>query len=653
MVPRQFYRHNSSLPPREVTLAKFEFPLATHTISQLTHLNHGEIVLNGHLNRKPRIMAKRSFAELRDTNGDVIQLFMTPESTSSKYFDLLENSGAEDSVSVTGRLQQKESRNSEKEYELVVSHFQTLNPAGVEAARLDKLKHSNPGELPPKYRCLQLRTEYFQKALRARSRAANLIRNILVENHNFTEIETPLLFKSTPEGAREFLVPTRSPDRFYALPQSPQQYKQILMSSGFTRYFQIARCFRDEDLRADRQPEFTQVDLEMSFVNNSNQVRAVIDDVIQNVWRKVGGLPMYKVNSDGNMEKITDHDPSTPAFNELKYVDALAQYGIDKPDLRSALSFVDLSRFFSLKNASFGVVEACVLKGAQKVPHALTDTKNYSRRKPIVLAIKSENDAHNWYKKFVENNVLIPTSNFSESELVLLLNLEAGDILAFSNRAELSYENPTPLGKFRQLAIEAYPHKWNRPIVENGRLVTDYDRSKVFVGSWVVDFPLFSPVDNSQNGEEFPIYGTQLESTHHPFTMAKSKDYELLATDPLAVRGEHYDLVMNGVEVGGGSRRIHDPQLQKFVFENILKIDNHEQLFGQLLHALSLGCPPHAGIALGFDRLCAMLIGSLSIRDVIAFPKNQSGSDPVVESPSDVPEKTLNEYFVTKLNCKY
>lgn len=655
----------TSLPPRDATLAKFVFPTATHTVQNIETAGDSLVTLNGHLHRKPRIMAKRSFAELRDPNGDVIQILMSPENTDERLFRLLEKSGAEDSVSVSGYVQKKQMRPGDDttQYELVVSHFQTLNSAGLDAARLDKLKHSNPADIPAKFRYLQLRTPYYQKALRMRSQAVNLIRSILVNCHNFTEIDTPLLFKSTPEGAREFLVPTRSPERFYALPQSPQQYKQILMSSGFSRYFQIAKCFRDEDLRADRQPEFTQVDLEMSYINSSDQVAVVIDDIIQNVWSKVGGLPVHKVNASGNLEKvdIENHDGKTPAFNKITYMEALTKYGIDKPDLRSALLFVDLSQHFapSKNPANFDVVEACVLKGAfdpsekYKLPRSFTESTSYPKRKPFVVAIKTEEDVKNWYKKFLDKDVLRATETFSQSDLGASLDLAPGDILAFSTRAEMPYENPTPLGKFRQLAIEEFPTKWNRPIVsENGDLITDYDSKSTFVGSWVVDFPLFSPVEITEGNEiEFPQYDyNQLLATHHPFTMAKSDDYGLLETDPLRVHGEHYDLVINGVEVGGGSRRIHDPELQKFVFESILNIGHYEELFGHLLKALSLGCPPHAGIALGFDRLCAMLIGSPSIRDVIAFPKNQSGTDPVVESPTNVPEKTLNEYYITKFS---
>lgn len=660
------------LPDKHATLAKFSFPLATHTIKSVysnkdSFINDRSklVTLNGHLHKKPRIMAARSFAELRDSNGDIIQILMTPEDTAKRLYELLEAGGAEDSVSVTGYIQTKHTQSDKQdniELELVAVNYQLLNSSNLDAARLDKLKHSNPHDLPPQFRYLQLRTPFYQKSLKTRSKASNTIRNVLINNHNFTEIETPLLFKSTPEGAREFLVPTRSPDKFYALPQSPQQYKQILMSSGFTRYFQIAKCFRDEDLRADRQPEFTQVDLEMSYISNSDQVGIVIEDIIHNVWNKVGETPTYKVNEKGYLEQIDfdTYDNSKLLFEKLSYKDALKNYGIDKPDLRSALKFTDLSSFFSPKKnqANFPVLESCVLRGAfdpsekYKIPKILTDANNYSRRNPIVIAIKTTEDAQKWYKKFIEKEVLIPSEKFNAEELNSTLNLQPGDVIAFSTRAELTYENPTPLGRFRQLAISQFPNKWNRPMVDktSGELITDYDISKVFVGSWVVDFPLFNPVEIGENAtDEFPTYAyDKFESTHHPFTMAKLDDYDMLINDPLKVRGEHYDLVINGVEVGGGSRRIHDSELQTFIFERILKISNYQKLFGHLLHALSMGCPPHAGIALGFDRLCAMLIGSKSIRDVIAFPKNQSGVDPVVESPTDIPEKTLNEYYITK-----
>lgn len=665
----QWRRTLATLPPKEATLAKFAFPSATHNVRDLLASGeswvHCPITLHGHLHRKPRKLGKRTFAELRDTNGDIIQLHMAPEWTSPENMELIRRSGTEDSLVVNGLLRKKAARNENdpEEYELSVSELQILNTGGIDAAQLDSLKHTNPENIPPKFRYLQLRTPFYQRALKARSKAAHCARKVLVETHGFTEIETPALFKSTPEGAREFLVPTRAPDRFYALPQSPQQYKQMLMSSGFSKYFQIARCFRDEDLRADRQPEFTQIDLEMSFVNSSKKVQAVIDDVIETVWREVAGKPIYKLDAQGNMApvKTLRHRDTSPAFTQISYEEALLKYGIDKPDLRSSLTFVDLSEYFKpVKNCEFDVVEACVLKGVfdpsqkYKVSSSLNNPDLYSRRKPIILPIQNDDDVLNWWKSFVDKDVLKTTEDFSQVKVLKALDLEAGDVLAFSTRQRLSYENPTPLGRFRQLAIEQFPGKWNRPIkLVNGQApTTDYDPKDVFVGAWVVDFPLFSPVEVTEDASDpFPKYDSKKwEATHHPFTMAKTEDYDFLESDISRVRGEHYDLVINGVEVGGGSRRIHDPELQKFVFENVLQINNYDKLFGHLLKALAMGCPPHAGIALGFDRLSAMLVGSSSIRDVIAFPKNQSGSDPVVDSPSSVDSARLNEYYIDKID---
>lgn len=636
------------LPEKVKTLQKFDFDVATHRVSDLSDSIEGHVTLNGHLNRKPRIMAKRSFAELRDTNGDLVQVLVDPDVAGPELVGIMDQCGPEDTVSVTGKVLKKHKRNEDDQdcYEIVVTKLNVLNHADPEAARLDRLKHTNPAGLPPQYRYLQLRTPAFQHALRLRSQAANYIRQRLAENHDFVEIDTPLLFKLTPEGAREFLVPTRSANSFYALPQSPQQYKQILMSSGFSRYFQLAKCFRDEDLRADRQPEFMQVDLEMAYVSSLQQVMDVVTDVVRGVWQDVGGKSAYRVGEDGYLRKASD------GFGKLSYIDALTRFGIDKPDLRSSLEFVDLSAFFTTasKADEFGVVEACVLRGAGKPLKVLSDARLYPRRKPMVIPIKSEEDANVWFEKIVSGGGLKLAEGFDEAKLKETLGLKKDDILAVGSRAKFPYENPTPLGKFRQLAIEHYPGRWTRQIKHDSGKIESILDSSVVVGTWVVDFPLFSPKENAASGGDYPIYDyTSLEATHHPFTMAKSEDYDLLETDPLKVHGEHYDLVINGVEVGGGSRRIHDPELQTYVFEKILKIANHQQLFGHLLKALGFGCPPHAGLALGFDRLCAMMVGSSSIRDVIAFPKNQSGVDPVVESPTDVGESTLKEYHIRTL----
>ncbi|CAH6722761.1 aspartate--tRNA ligase, mitochondrial [[Candida] jaroonii] len=650
---RSFIRFKSSLPPLS-TLEKFNFRVSTHTINQVNenideYLNQ-PIVLNGHLNRKPRLMAKNSFAEIRDSSGNSVQLIFRPESTGEKHFQTIESSMVEESCSVEGLVKLKETRDGSKQWELLVTNYQRLNESNLDAARLENLKHTNPQDLPPHFRYLQLRSKKYQDNLKIRSKLSNLIRSTFIESHDFTEIETPLLFKSTPEGAREFLVPTRSSNLFYALPQSPQQYKQILMSSGFTRYFQLAKCFRDEDLRADRQPEFTQVDLEMSFVSSSDQVQIVVEDVIYQVFNKGAELPMYIVNEKGNLIELKNFNNDKTQFTKLTYQDALSKYGIDKPDLRFDLAFKNLSAYFTNNNEDFPIVEACVLKQGLvdgKIPKALTDSLNYNRRKPFVIGIKKPADIK-WYRKFVEKGIL--TLRGEETAIDNFLSVEVGDIVAFSDRMEIPYENPTPLGKFRQLAISEYDNKWQRPIETSEGLIDEYDASKVFVGSWVVDFPLFNPTDVSNGDEAYPSYDkSNFESTHHPFTMVKTEDYKKLSSDPLAAHGEHYDLVVNGVEVGGGSRRVHDAKLQQFIFEEILGIENYRQLFGHLLDALSMGCPPHAGLAIGFDRLCAMVVGSSSIRDVIAFPKNQSGVDMVVESPTSVDEKVLKEYFIKSL----
>ncbi|KAI5954733.1 MSD1 [Candida theae] len=661
-------RYLSKLPDKTSTLAKFNFPLATSTIKSVTEnihefINHKQkVTLNGHIHRKARIRPTLSFGFLRDCNGEVVQ-FVANAATNDKVMDTMKKLTVEESVSITGFAQQKQLRKGETEsWELALEDIQILNSSNIDAPRLEKLKQARPEDLPPQFRYLQLRTPFYQNALRVRSKIAQLIRKVLVDGHDFVEIETPLLFKSTPEGAREFLVPTRSPNQFYALPQSPQQYKQILMSSGFTKYFQIAKCFRDEDLRSDRQPEFTQVDLEMSFVNSSDQVMRVVEDVVLSIWGKIKQTSMYTLNESGELVE-TESDANATRLSKLDYLTALQKYGIDKPDLRSKISFESLEDFFvATENNDFPVVEACVLRGAfdpklqpSKPPKSLTSELNYSRRRPYVFIIKSENDTKTWYEQLVKKGFMRNKGNLSEDNLCRRLSLNPGDILAVSSRSHLPYENPTPLGKFRQLAILEFPGKWQRPIRRGNDLVDSYNSDETVVGTWVVDFPLFNPVEVSEDtNAPYPKYDkSQLESTHHPFTMCKSEDYNLLETAPLKVKGEHYDLVVNGVEVGGGSRRIHDAALQQYIFEEVLHVKNYQQLFGHLLKALSMGCPPHAGLAMGFDRLCAMVVGTSSIKDVIAFPKNQSGSDRVVESPTTVDEKTLNEYFITTIDsCK-
>jgi aspartyl-tRNA synthetase len=564
------------------------------------------------------------FATLRDFDGNFTQIV----SKDTEIVALIDAANVEDCVAIKGTVVQRRTRSAEDQtirWDLKIDEFKTLNSSDVLTSQLESLK-ATPNDFPPQYRYLQLRLPFYQQALRKRAKAATVVRSELGQM-GFTEVETPLLFKSTPEGAREFLVPTRRVNQFYALPQSPQQYKQLLMASGVKNYFQIARCFRDEDLRADRQPEFTQVDLEMSFAD-AKDVQDTVERVVKRIWKEVAECDIFTVGVD--CVQLGD-------FTHLSYEQVLSKYGIDKPDLRSTLEFQNLEGLATaIENPDFPVFEVCVLRGAfegkAKLPQKLFDGAEYRNRKPIVIPIKTEDDLQHWYKKFTHMAEFHDIKQVNQT-----LDLRVGDVIAGSTRSQVAYENPTPLGRFRQLAISEFPDKWRHDVP--------------FVGVWVEDFPLFNPTElSSESKQDYPQYDRSvLESTHHPFTMAKPEDYELLETDPLAVKGEHYDLVVNGVELGGGSRRVHDAEVQRYILDEILKVPNPDRLFGHLLKALSMGCPPHAGLALGFDRLCAMLIGSSSIRDVVAFPKTQNGSDPVVESPSSVSDNVLKEYHIKKV----
>lgn len=635
---------NIALPDKIKTIDKFDFKHFTHTIGDINQsyneLIDKDVTINGWIDGTPRKISKTLvFAKFRDFNGEFTQIVTKTEDWSK----ILRTLKPEDALSVTGKinLKKQKNENEKKTWELTVDNFQILNDSNEKAAQLDSLKET-PSQYPPEYRYLQLRLPYYQNALKLRAKAARTARSVL-DSMNFTEIETPLLFKSTPEGAKEFLVPTRKKGFFYALPQSPQQYKQLLMASGFKGYYQVAKCFRDEDLRADRQPEFTQIDMEMSFAK-SEDIQHVVERVVSKIWKDVKNLPLYKVDWEtGKLIELKDGEP----FPRLDYNAALSKFGIDKPDLRSTLTFKNLTQYFksALKNELFTITEACVLKGAlinktkKKLPKQLFDDLEYKDRKPFIFKIRNEEDLNNWINK-------LPNELNDDMNIVKLneiLGLEIGDIVAVGDRNELTYENPTPLGRFRQLAIQYFPTEWRREIAEGS---TKQNLEEIFVASWLIDFPLFSPIEiESKDG--YPQYDNkQFESTHHPFTMVKLSDYEYLESDPLKVKGDHYDLVINGVEVGGGSRRVHDAELQKYIFSEILQIKNYMSLFGHLIHALDSGCPPHAGLAIGFDRMCSMLLGSSNIRDVVAFPKTQTGSDPVVESPSEVPSKTLDLYGI-------
>ena len=463
-------------------------------------------------------------------------------------------------------------------------------------------------DLRLEYRFLDLRRPRNLGLLKLRHAAGRAIRNELDEQ-GFLEVETPTLFKSTPEGAREFLVPSRTnPGEFYALTQSPQQYKQMLMVAGVERYYQMARCYRDEDLRADRQPEFTQVDLEMSFIDREDMYK-LIEGILKRTWKETLGV-----------------DIPTP-FPRMSYQEAMDRFGIDKPDTRFAMEIQDFTPLF--KNSAFkvfngaantpgSVVRAINAKGlADLTQGELTNLETIAKSQGAKGLAFIKVEAGEWKSPI--------TKFFSEEEKAALktaLKIEDGDIIFFAAAPWEQASNV--LGRIRLESAALLKAK--------GRLSLPTDQYNFL---WVIEFPLMLWDEEEK----------RYISAHHPFTAPVKEDEPLLATDPAKVRGQHYDIVLNGVELGGGSIRIHNPAVQKRVFEDILKIpqDLVDSRFGYMLKAFSYGAPPHGGIALGFDRVVAMLAGRSSIRDILAFPKNQNGRDLMADCPSPVTAKQLRD----------
>jgi aspartyl-tRNA synthetase len=465
-------------------------------------------------------------------------------------------------------------------------------------------------ELRLKYRYLDLRRPEMARNLRLRSKVATATRMFMNEQ-GFLEVETPILFKSTPEGAREFLVPNRrEPGTFYALPQSPQQFKQILMVGGVERYYQIARCFRDEDQRADRQLEFTQIDIEMSFIERED-IYDLVEGLLKRIWKTALNIEV-----------------PTP-FKRLSYREAINGYGIDKPDTRFGMELADFTeefraskfKIFSGTVANQGVVKAINAKGLACATQGQMDTmseyaKSFGAKGLAYIKV----EGGEWKSPIVRF--------FSEAEKAALtskLAIKEGDLILFA--ADQWLTACEILGKIRLYCAEV--------LKGQGKLVIPAER---FDFLWVVDFPLLS-FDREQN---------RWYSSHHPFTAPVAEDIPMLKPDPKKVRGQHYDVVVNGVELGGGSIRIHQPDVQKTVFEEVLQIPPEETKlrFGYMLEAFRYGAPPHGGIALGFDRLNAILCGTPSIRDVIAFPKTAKGVCLMTESPSPVSARQLCDLHI-------
>ncbi|MGA4579175.1 aspartate--tRNA ligase [Limisphaera sp. VF-2] len=585
----------------------------THHCNELRPVHAGQTVtLTGWVHSR-RDLGGVIFLDIRDREGRTQTVF-DPSEVSSEVFELAASLRPESVVAVTGRVRLRPEgtvnpKIATGEVEVVAQGLEVLNRAEVLPFPVDdpEVAARVNEELRLKYRYLDLRRPEMLRNLRLRSRVATATR-VYLEEQGFLEVETPTLFKSTPEGAREFLVPCRNhPGLFYALPQSPQQFKQILMVAGVERYFQLARCYRDEDLRADRQPEFTQIDIEMSFVERED-IYALVEGLLQRIWRVALGIELQR------------------PFPRLRFREAMDRYGIDKPDTRFGMELVDLTetfrssafKVFSGAVAQGGVVKALNAKGmagaTQGQMEQLTSLAREFGAKGLAY-IKVENGE--WKSPIVKF--------FSEGEKATLqqrLQMEEGDLVLFAaDEWQVACEI---LGRLRLQVAE-----WLR---QSGRLRLDPMR---FDFLWVEDFPLLS----------FDKENNRWYSSHHPFTAPVPEDIPLLRTDPRRVRGQHYDIVVNGVELGGGSIRIHQPEVQKLVFEEVLQLppDLVKARFGYMLEAFRYGAPPHGGIALGFDRLVALLCGTPSIRDVIAFPKTAKGTCLMTESPGPVEPRQLRE----------
>ncbi|KAL3473436.1 tRNA synthetases class II-domain-containing protein [Aspergillus californicus] len=634
--PRAFHRASCfheqapSRPDLQQTLEDYkkavEFPPATYDFETfLSRASPGQdVTLHGYLGVRNDISKKLSFVRLQDpTMNHTIQLVSTSHNES---FEKLRSLRPNSPVAIKGKVQSKKAKNAEMEkrdpWEISLHDVQLLNDFPSDIRMASDMVH------PPKHRHLQLRSSSeLRDALRFRAQVRNLCREELEQSRpSFTEIETPLLFKSTPEGAREFLVPTRKHGLVYALPQSPQQYKQILMASGISRYYQFARCFRDEDLRADRQPEFTQLDLEMSFATGEDVMR-VVEGVVRRLW-----------------SKLMDTQAPSGQFHRLSYQDAMSRYGSDKPDTRYGMEIhriehllpVDLVN--KISPLAEPHVEILKIEGNENDPAATSEFITSFLDSPAGAPFNDNPAGAPGIFVYDAKKPLcgLQPFGFQTAEYVEeLLEPDHGDLLVIQAREASPFAGgSTPLGDLRRALHSA--------AVETGfkAAPTGFDFH------WIVDFPLFSPSTEAEPGQGG---AAGLSSTHHPFTAPKSAaDVDMLLEDPTKVVADHYDLVVNGVELGGGSRRIHDAAVQEFVLRDVLQMPV-ERLkdFSHLLEALRAGCPPHAGLALGFDRLVAVMLGKDSVRDVIAFPKTgKFGEDPMVKAPSMVTKEALETYHL-------
>lgn len=581
----------------------------TNTCGELRLSDAGkEVTLAGWVQRA-RKMGGMTFVDLRDRYG-ITQLVFN-EADNADLCGEANKLGREYCIQVKGVVNERQSRNSKiptGDIEIIAKELTVLSSSDTPPFTIED-NTDGGDDLRMKYRYLDLRREAVRKNMELRHRMTILIRNFL-DAADFMEVETPILIGSTPEGARDFVVPSRmNPGQFYALPQSPQTLKQLLMVAGFDRYFQIAKCFRDEDLRADRQPEFTQIDCEMSFVDQEDVIN-LFEEMARHLFREIRGVEL-------------------PKLEQMKWHDAMKRYGSDKPDLRFGMEFVELmddlkgtGSFSVFNEAAYigGIVVPGCAEYSRKQLNELTDfvkRPQVGAQGLVFIKYNADGTIKSSIDKFYTEEQLLKvkeTTGAKDGDLVLILS---GD-------------------NVRKTQVQLCSLR-----LEMGDRLGLRDKN-VFKCLWIVDFPLFEWSDEEQ----------RLMATHHPFTMPNPDDIHLLDEHPEQVRAKAYDFVCNGIEVGGGSLRIHDTQLQEKMFEVLgFTPESAKAQFGFLMNAFKYGAPPHAGLAFGLDRFVSIMAGLDSIRDCIAFPKNNSGRDVMLDAPSFIDQKQLDELEI-KLDLK-
>ena len=575
----------------------------THTCGQLRAENVNETVTLAGWVQKVRNLGAMTFIDLRDRYG--ITQITVEEHSDAATRETAAKLGREYVLQVTGKVIERESKNPKMatgDIEIVASEIKILNDAQTPPFTIEE--HSDGGDdLRMKYRYLDLRRPPLQRAMILRHKMAHAVRTFL-DSEGFLEIETPYLIKSTPEGARDFVVPSRmNPNQFYALPQSPQTLKQLLMVAGYDRYFQIVRCFRDEDLRADRQPEFTQIDCEMSFVEQED-VLDVFERMMRHMFKEIAGA------------EIPERLP------RMAWQEAMEKYGSDKPDLRFGMEIHEITDL--VKGHGFSVFEDAEYIGAIAAEGCATYTrKQIDELTEFVKRPQVGAKGLVWIRMEADGGVKSSVDKFYSPDdlhkIAERCGAKAGDMIFVICGAK--YKALSQLCVLR---------------LELGSRLGLRDPKK-FAPLWVVDFPMFEWDEETQ----------RFYAMHHPFTSPKPEDVQYLESDPARVRANAYDFVCNGTEVGGGSIRIHDRQLQALIFKCLgFTPEKAEEQFGFLMNAFRYGAPPHGGLAFGFDRMCSLFGGADSIRDYIAFPKNNAGRDVMLDAPSAIDKAQLDELFL-------